>query len=56
VEAGLPHHFFSAEEVRRLAQPFREIRIEAEVLPLPPGATPLHAEHVNEWLWITLTG
>jgi len=56
VEAGLPHHFFSEEEVRRLTQPFREIKIEAEVLPLPPGASPLHAEHVNEWLWITLTG
>jgi len=56
VEAGLPHHFFNEEELRRAAHTFRDVSIEAIVEPLPPGAKPLHAEHVNEWLWIILTG
>ncbi|GEM_PF-1073977 len=56
VEAGLPHHFFTAGEVRELTRMFRAVEIDTVVEPLPPGVEPLHDEHLNEWLWITLTG
>lgn len=53
-EAGLPHHFFTADEVRHCAHTFRDVTVETVVEPLPPGARPLHDAHVNEWLWVTL--
>lgn len=55
LEAGLPHHFFTADEIRRCAHAFHDVTIEPVVEPLPPGARPLHDDHVNEWLWISLT-
>jgi 2-polyprenyl-3-methyl-5-hydroxy-6-metoxy-1,4-benzoquinol methylase len=55
-EAGLPHHFFTEEEVRRCAIAFHDVTVEAVVEPLPPGTRPLHDAHVNEWLWVGLTG
>jgi ubiquinone/menaquinone biosynthesis C-methylase UbiE len=55
-EAGLPHHFFTEEEIRQCTRQFRDVQIERTVEPLPPGAKPLHSEHVNEWLWVTLLG
>jgi SAM-dependent methyltransferase len=56
VEAGLPHHFFTVDEVRLLTRMFRGVEIDTLVEPLPAGIEPLHDEHLNEWLWITLTG
>lgn len=56
IEAGLPHHFFTEHEVRQRTRMFRDVEIDTVIEPLPPGVKPLHDEHVNEWLWITLTG
>jgi len=55
-EAGLPHHFFTEDEVRRCTIDFHDVTVEAVVEPLPPGTKPLHDGHVNEWLWVSLTG
>jgi len=56
VEAGIPHHFFTEEEIIKAAPMFREVKIEPVVHALPPGFAPLHPDHVNEWFWVTLKG
>jgi SAM-dependent methyltransferase len=55
-EAGIPHHFFSEEEIERSCAQFREIGIQTTVEPLPPGHEPLHAHWLNEWHWVLLRG
>jgi len=56
VEAGIPHHFFSREELQLAVRMFRNSSIEPAIEPLPGRKAPLHSEHVNEWYWVTLTG
>ena len=55
-EAGLPHHFFSEEEIRSSTAQFRDVQAERVVQPFPPGKSPLHEGHINEWYWVALTG
>ena len=56
VEAGIPHHFFTEEEIHQAAPMFRDVEIEPVVHALPPGFGPLHEDHVNEWYWVRLRG
>lgn len=55
IEAGLPHHFFNPEEIESAATSFHNVQIDRVTEPLPGTAQPLHAHHVNEWFWVTLT-
>lgn len=54
MEAGIPHHFFTVEEIEAALPAFHQVQIETVQEPLPPGAQPLFAGHVNEWHWVTL--
>jgi ubiquinone/menaquinone biosynthesis C-methylase UbiE len=55
-EAGIPHHFFTEEELQPFMKRFRSAEIERVVEPYPPGKGPLHANHQNEWFWLRLVG
>ena len=55
IEAGLPHHFFTPEEIDSAAAGFRHVQIDSVKEALPPGAQPLYEGHVNEWYWVTLS-
>jgi SAM-dependent methyltransferase len=62
VETGLPHHFFSEDELITLTAHFR--RVELSVIEEPPGflepelAVPPGAalRRRNDWFWLDLTG
>ena len=53
-EEGIPHHFFTREELEHETRTFRNVRIERVLAPYPPGRGPLYEGHINEWWWITL--
>lgn len=56
VEGGIPHHFFTEEELQPFMKRFRGATLDRISEPYPPGITPLHDKHVNEWFWLTLVG
>jgi ubiquinone/menaquinone biosynthesis C-methylase UbiE len=56
VEGGIPHHFFTEEELQPFMKRFRSATLDRVVEPYPPGTAPLHDKHVNEWFWLTLGG
>lgn len=56
VEGGIPHHFFTEEELQPFMKRFRSATLDRIVEPYPPGKEPLHDKHVNEWFWLTLIG
>lgn len=56
MEAGIPHHFFSRDELEHEVRIFRNYRIERVIEPYPPGTGPLYEGHENEWWWLTLKG
>lgn len=53
-ETGIPHHFFSADEIVSLARAFRNV--EVEEAPANTGDTPILDEdpQSSRWLWVTL--
>lgn len=55
-EANIPHHFFTENELHACAGQFRHVELARVIEELPPGYTPLHEQHLNEWYWLTLTG
>lgn len=56
IEAGIPHHFFTEQEIRSATPMFHDVKVDSVVHDLPPGIEPLHAGYANEWLWIQLRG
>ena len=56
IEAGIPHHFFTYDELKEHTRMFRKVDIKAEYMPFPKGYKPLHEDQLNEWFWVTLTG
>jgi ubiquinone/menaquinone biosynthesis C-methylase UbiE len=54
-EMGLPHHFFTEEEIQSCTPQFRNVEIAREVMPIPEGFKALDERHINEWFWISLT-
>jgi SAM-dependent methyltransferase len=56
IEAGIPHHFFSEDEIHTCTQEFDRVQVDRVIEPLPDGFTAPHEHHLNEWFWITLTG
>jgi ubiquinone/menaquinone biosynthesis C-methylase UbiE len=55
-EAGIPHHFFTDEEIQPFLKRFRSAELELVEEPYPPGKGPLHPAHKNEWFWLKLIG
>jgi ubiquinone/menaquinone biosynthesis C-methylase UbiE len=55
-EGGIPHHFFTEEDLLPFTKRFRKAQLDRVVEPYPNGMGPLHDKHVNEWFWLTLTG
>ena len=56
IEAGIPHHFFSEEEIQECTRQFRQVVVDRVIEPLPEGFAAPHEHHLNEWFWVTLTG
>lgn len=54
-ETGLPHHFFTEDEVQACTPQFRQVTIDRVAEPFPEGYKLLHDQQLNEWFWITLT-